>query len=188
MTFIDAIQNLPGMRRIARIPQQLIRKSPFKGDITPSRVAMFAPGSGRPCMPIPHPWNCLEPIRILETYFHGTESLTGSAAHNRYIDNLGFMPVLVTRDPGVIRAISTATGDRDGMFDRDTLPSRGIARATGKDTLPLHVTDTSNASRTLLFNIHELQWDDSLLNLLECPRSVLHIKFLKYSVSYLQSL
>ncbi|MDP6671996.1 MAG: glycerol kinase GlpK [Arenicellales bacterium] len=36
-----------------------------------------------------------------------------------------------------------------------------------------HVTDTSNASRTLLFNIHELQWDDSLLNLLECPRSVL---------------
>ena len=27
------------------------------------------------------------------------------------------------------------TGDRDGQFDRDTMPSTGIARATGKDTL-----------------------------------------------------
>ncbi|MFP6701403.1 MAG: cytochrome P450, partial [Planctomycetaceae bacterium] len=42
---------------------------------------------------------------------------------------------MVTRDPGVIRAILTATGDRDGQFDRDTLPSIGIARATGQDTL-----------------------------------------------------
>jgi cytochrome P450 len=41
----------------------------------------------------------------------------------------------VTRDPRLIRAITTATGDRDGQFDRDTLPSVGIARATGKDTL-----------------------------------------------------
>ncbi|RJG05064.1 glycerol kinase [Noviherbaspirillum cavernae] len=37
----------------------------------------------------------------------------------------------------------------------------------------LHVTDTSNASRTLLFNIHTLQWDDELLALLDIPRSLL---------------
>jgi glycerol kinase len=37
----------------------------------------------------------------------------------------------------------------------------------------VHVTDTSNASRTLLFNIHTLQWDDELLNLLDIPRSLL---------------
>jgi glycerol kinase len=36
-----------------------------------------------------------------------------------------------------------------------------------------HVTDTSNASRTLLFNIHTLQWDDELLRALRIPRSVL---------------
>lgn len=36
-----------------------------------------------------------------------------------------------------------------------------------------HVCDTSNASRTLLFNIHTLQWDDALLDLLTIPRSVL---------------
>ena len=37
----------------------------------------------------------------------------------------------------------------------------------------LHITDPSNASRTLLFNIHTLQWDDELLHALRVPRSVL---------------
>jgi len=36
-----------------------------------------------------------------------------------------------------------------------------------------HVTDASNASRTLLFNIHTLAWDDELLGLLRIPRAVL---------------
>ncbi len=37
----------------------------------------------------------------------------------------------------------------------------------------LHVTDASNASRTLLFNIQTGQWDDELLRLLRIPRSLL---------------
>jgi len=37
----------------------------------------------------------------------------------------------------------------------------------------LHVTDPSNASRTMLFNIHSGQWDDELLNILKVPRQVL---------------
>ncbi|MFM2337520.1 MAG: glycerol kinase GlpK [Bacteroidota bacterium] len=37
----------------------------------------------------------------------------------------------------------------------------------------VHVTDVSNASRTLLFNIHTLQWDDDLLQLLNIPSSIL---------------
>ena len=36
-----------------------------------------------------------------------------------------------------------------------------------------HVTDVSNASRTLLFNIHTLEWDDELLRLLNVPRTML---------------
>ena len=36
-----------------------------------------------------------------------------------------------------------------------------------------HVTDVSNASRTLLFNIHTLEWDDDMLALLDIPRSML---------------
>jgi len=36
-----------------------------------------------------------------------------------------------------------------------------------------HVTDYTNASRTLLFNIHELKWDQELLEILEVPRKLL---------------
>ncbi len=37
----------------------------------------------------------------------------------------------------------------------------------------VHVTDVTNASRTLLFNIHTRDWDDELLQLLRIPRSLL---------------
>jgi glycerol kinase len=36
-----------------------------------------------------------------------------------------------------------------------------------------HVTDASNASRTLLFNVHTLDWDDALLELFGVPRAML---------------
>ena len=36
-----------------------------------------------------------------------------------------------------------------------------------------HVTDHSNASRTMLFNIHTLQWDEELCRVLEIPMSLL---------------
>lgn len=36
-----------------------------------------------------------------------------------------------------------------------------------------HVTDVSNASRTMLFNVHTNQWDDDLLALLEIPRALM---------------
>ena len=36
-----------------------------------------------------------------------------------------------------------------------------------------HVTDVSNASRTMLFNIHKLAWDEDLLRLFDVPASVL---------------
>ena len=37
----------------------------------------------------------------------------------------------------------------------------------------LHITDVSNASRTLLFNIHTLDWDDELLRILDIPPAML---------------
>ncbi len=36
-----------------------------------------------------------------------------------------------------------------------------------------HVTDVSNACRTLLYNIHTLDWDDELLSLFDIPRSMM---------------
>ncbi len=37
----------------------------------------------------------------------------------------------------------------------------------------MHVTDYTNASRTMLFNIHELDWDDKMLDALDIPRAML---------------
>ena len=45
-----------------------------------------------------------------------------------------------------------------------------VWQLTGNRT---HVTDVSNASRTLLFNIHTNDWDEELLNLLRVPRAIL---------------
>lgn len=36
-----------------------------------------------------------------------------------------------------------------------------------------HITDVTNASRTMLFNIYELEWDQELLKLLNIPRKIL---------------
>jgi glycerol kinase len=51
-----------------------------------------------------------------------------------------------------------------------TVDSILIWRLTGGKR---HVTDVSNASRTLLLNIHTLEWDDELLKLLGVPRAML---------------
>ncbi len=37
----------------------------------------------------------------------------------------------------------------------------------------VHITDVTNASRTMLFNIHTLQWDEELLQLFDIPASML---------------
>ncbi|PTF74630.1 glycerol kinase [Staphylococcus chromogenes] len=36
-----------------------------------------------------------------------------------------------------------------------------------------HITDYSNASRTLMYNIHDLKWDDELLEILDVPKAML---------------
>ena len=113
--------------------RQVRGANPFDGDWTPTRVPLF--GFGRPSVPFPHLWNYREPLRILDTFFWATERETGSGKHNRYLAVPGLPYVLVTREPAVIRAVLSATGDKPGQFDRDTTPTVGIARATGEDSL-----------------------------------------------------
>lgn len=47
-----------------------------------------------------------------------------------------------------------------------------VWKLTGKQ---VHVTDVSNASRTMLFNIYDLKWDEELLELLAIPASLLPV-------------
>lgn len=116
-----------------RLLQQIKKKNPFTGDYLPSRVSLFA--RNRVSLPFPHLWNYREPIRILDAYFQFVEGLDHSQKHNRFLDVPFFPAVLVTRDPAVIKPILLDTGDKAGQFDRDTLPTDGIARATGEDSL-----------------------------------------------------
>src|SRR5207249_8177247 len=113
--------------------RQVTGVNPFAGDCLPTRVPLF--GFGRPALPFPHLWNYKDPLKIFETFYSGAEKETGSGKHNRYLYVAGFPPVLLSRDPGIIKAVLGATGDKPGQFDRDTSPTRGIARATGEDSL-----------------------------------------------------
>jgi glycerol kinase len=57
-----------------------------------------------------------------------------------------------------------------GEINFGTIDSWLLAKLTGGR---VHATDCSNASRTLMFNIRTLQWDDGLLSVLGVPRSIL---------------
>jgi len=58
----------------------------------------------------------------------------------------------------------------DGELAFGTIDSWLIWNLTGG---AVHATDVSNASRTLLFNVHTNEWDDELLGALDIPRSLL---------------
>ena len=52
----------------------------------------------------------------------------------------------------------------------------------------LHITDVTNASRTMLFNIHTLQWDEDLLKLFDIPLSMMpEVKSCSEVYGYTQS-
>lgn len=57
-----------------------------------------------------------------------------------------------------------------GQLRFGTVDTWLVWKLTGGD---VHVTDVSNASRTLLFNIHTLEWDQQLLDLFGIPASML---------------
>ncbi|MGH9143764.1 MAG: glycerol kinase GlpK [Vicinamibacterales bacterium] len=57
-----------------------------------------------------------------------------------------------------------------GKLAFGTVDSWLVWKLTGRQR---HITDVTNASRTMLFNIHTLQWDDELLRLFGVPASML---------------
>ncbi|MDP6537222.1 MAG: glycerol kinase GlpK [Gammaproteobacteria bacterium] len=58
----------------------------------------------------------------------------------------------------------------EGLLAFGTVDSYLLWQLTGGKS---HRTDATNASRTMLFNINEQQWDDELLGLFEIPRTLL---------------
>ncbi|MET8678668.1 glycerol kinase GlpK [Streptomyces sp. NPDC004647] len=54
-----------------------------------------------------------------------------------------------------------------------TMDSWVIWNLTGGTEGGVHVTDVTNASRTMLMNLHDMQWDDKILTSMEIPAAVL---------------
>ncbi len=59
---------------------------------------------------------------------------------------------------------------RAGDIAFGTIDCYLLSRLSGR---AVHATDVTNASRTLLFNIHQLAWSDELLEMLGVPRAIL---------------
>ena len=116
---------------------------------------------------------------------------TGRAVHNaivwqdrrtaEYCDELraaGHEPLFRERTGLILDAYFSGTKLRwllqnteaHGALAFGTVDTWLIWRLTGGRT---HVTDPTNASRTLLFDIHRAQWDDQLLEILGIPRALL---------------
>ncbi len=100
------------------------------------------------------------------------------------LKNLGMAEFFRTKTGLVLDAYFSATKLRwlldnaDGARERaekgellfGTVDSWIIWKLTGGK---VHVTDYSNASRTMLFNIHTLKWDEEILRVLKIPQQIL---------------
>ena len=60
-------------------------------------------------------------------------------------------------------------GAKEGELAFGTVDSWLVWKLTGGR---LHITDPSNASRTMLFDINTLEWDDELLEIFDIPRAM----------------
>ena len=106
---------------------------------------------------------------------------------SEYCDNLkneGLLPYIKSKTGLIVDAYYSATKIK---WILDTVPGARAKAEKGElafctvDTWlvwqltrgEVHVTDVSNASRTMLYNIHSLQWDKDLLKLFDIPVSIL---------------
>ncbi|XP_030327126.1 glycerol kinase isoform X7 [Strigops habroptila] len=70
-----------------------------------------------------------------------------------------------------VEEIKQAVGDGRAMFG--TIDSWLIWSLTGGKNGGVHCTDVTNASRTMLFNIHSLEWDPELCRFFDIPMEIL---------------
>jgi len=70
-----------------------------------------------------------------------------------------------------VHGVRTAAERGDALFGN--LDTWVIWWLTGGPEVGAHVTDVTNASRTLLMNLETLNWDDEILSILDIPRAML---------------
>src|SRR5215208_3204769 len=112
------------LTRLMRLPGQLLWQNPFPGTRRTHRLPVLKTA----LVTLRY---FRTPIRILDYVFADND---GADDDLKYLDVPGFPPILFVRDPELIRTITVETANQ-GAFDRDTLPTQGIARVVGGSNL-----------------------------------------------------
>lgn len=108
-------------------------------------------------------WQCRRTAPIIESL---------SSYHSMIREKTGLIPDAYFSASKIKWLLDNVPGAREnaelGKLAFGTVDSWLIWKLTGR-----HATDRTNASRTMLYNIHEGKWDDELLRLFDVPRSLL---------------
>ena len=100
------------------------------------------------------------------------------------LKNEGLLPIIRNKTGLIIDAYFSATKIKwilDNVPGTKTKAEKGELAFGTVDTWlvwqltkgKVHATDVSNASRTMIYNIHSMQWDDDLLKLFNIPATIL---------------
>lgn len=112
-------------------------------------------------------WQCRRTADMID-------ALVASGYSNMIKEKTGLVPDAYFSGSKVAWLLNHVPGARQaaeaGELLFGTIDSWLIWNLTGGK---VHVTDVTNASRTMLFNIHTLQWDEELLQLLDIPACIL---------------
>ena len=100
------------------------------------------------------------------------ERLAADAGPSRFARRTGLPLATYFSGPKIRWALDNLDEVRDaaarGVLRCGTIESWIIWKLTGR-----HITDVTNASRTMLMNLNSLDWDDEMLAAFEIPRSIL---------------
>ncbi len=112
-------------------------------------------------------WQCRRTADIVGELVRG--------GHDAYIrETTGLVPDAYFSGPKIRWILDNVAGARDradrGELLFGTVDTWLIWKLTSGR---VHMTDRTNASRTMLYNIRTLEWDDTLLRLLDIPRAML---------------
>ena len=105
------------------------------------------------------------------------DDLAGDGGQDRFREKVGLPLATYFSGPKLAWMLDHVPGARAAAEEGDalfgTIDSWLIWNLTGGPGGGAHVTDVTNASRTMLMNLHTLSWDDEMLDLLNIPAAML---------------
>jgi glycerol kinase len=105
------------------------------------------------------------------------DELSGDGGQDRFRTKTGLPIATYFSGPKIKWILDNVEGTRDRAENGDLLfgniDSWCIWQLSGGTNGGVHVTDVSNASRTMMMNLETLDWDDEILKILQVPRAML---------------